>query len=242
MRITRRRALGGALALAAAPLPVVAAEPVDLLLVLAVDVSRSIDDDEAQLQRQGYAEALTSPRVLAGITGGLTGAIALAYIEWADWSYQRLVVPWARIAGPADAQNFAAAITEAPRIAMRRTSLSGAITFAMAALRDCPFEGTRQVIDISGDGVNNSGPSAESLRDQAIAEGITINGLPIVNDRPTFGRLPPVPIDQYYRESVIGGPGAFLIVAEDFVSFRQAVLRKLVREISALSDQDPRSA
>lgn len=233
MRITRRRALGAALPLVAAPCLLRAAEPVDLQLVLAVDVSRSIDDDEARLQRQGYIEALTSARVLAGIRGGQVGAIALAYVEWASWDYQRLVIPWTRLAGAADARAFTDAIAAAPRVSMNRTSISGAITFALAALDACPFESTRQVIDISGDGVNNSGPPAEALRDRAVEGGVTINGLPIVNDRPTFGRLPPMPIDQYYRDSVIGGPGAFLVVAEDFASFGQAVLRKLVREIAA---------
>jgi hypothetical protein len=234
MSITRRAALGAALPLAIAPRVARARDPVDLLLVLAVDISRSIDDDEAKLQRQGYIEALTNPRVLSAIRSGLTGSIAVAYVEWAGWEYQRLVIPWTRIAGLADAQRFTDAIAEAPRIAMSWTSVSGAIAFSLDALAASPFEGTRQVIDVSGDGVNNSGPPAEMMRDRAVAQGVTINGLPIVNDRPTFGRLPPVPLDFYFRESVIGGPGAFMIVAEDFEQFGQAVLRKLVREIAGV--------
>jgi hypothetical protein len=238
MSITRRAAVrasvGAALPLALAPRRARAREPVDLLLVLAVDISRSIDDDEAKLQRQGYIEALTNPRVLNAIRGGLTGSIAVAYVEWAGWEYQRLVIPWTRIAGLADAQRFTDAIAEAPRIAMSWTSVSGAIAFALDALAAAPYEGTRQVIDVSGDGVNNSGPPAEMMRDRAVASGVTINGLPIINDRPTFGRLPPVPLDFYYRESVIGGTGAFMIVAEDFDKFGQAVLRKLVREIAVV--------
>jgi hypothetical protein len=231
--LSRRTALSAALPLVAiSSRPALAREPVDLSLVLAVDVSRSIDDDEAKLQRQGYIDALTSPRVLGAIRGGLTGSIAVAYIEWAGWEYQRLVIPWTRIRGAADAQRFTDAIAEAPRVSMSWTSVSGALAFSLATLEASPYEGTRSVIDVSGDGVNNSGPPAEVFRDRAIAEGITINGLPIINDRPTFGRLPPMPLDVYYRESVIGGPGAFMVVAEDFASFGQAVLRKLVREIS----------
>ena len=239
MSMTRRAAIrasvGAALPLAASPLVhAQAREPVDLVLVLAVDISRSIDDDEAKLQRQGYIEGLANPRVLAAIRAGLAGSIAVAYVEWAGWEYQRLVVPWTRIATEADAHRFGSAIAEAPRISMSWTSLSGALSFSLDVLGAAPFEGTRQVIDVSGDGVNNSGPPAEMFRDRAVASGITINGLPIVNDRPTFGRLPPMPLDVYYRESVIGGPGAFLIVAEDFDHFRQAVLRKLVREIAGV--------
>ncbi len=236
MSITRRAALGAAPFALAPGMSRAAEEPVDLQLVLAIDISRSVDDDEARLQRQGYIEALTNPRVLNGIKGGLMGAIAVAYVEWAGWEYQRLVIPWTRIAGLADAQRFTDAIAEAPRVSMSWTSISGALAFSLATLESCPFEGTRQVIDVSGDGVNNSGPPAEQLRDKAVAQGITINGLPIVNDRPTFGRLPPVPLDQYYRDSVIGGPNAFMIVAEDFESFGAAVLRKLVREIAGVAD------
>jgi hypothetical protein len=237
MSITRRAVLGAALPLAASPLArAQSREAVDLLLVLAIDISRSIDDDEARLQRQGYIEALTNPRVLGAVRSGQVGAIAVAYVEWAGWEYQRLVIPWTRIAGAADAHRFTDLIAEAPRISMSWTSLSGALSFSLDVLAASPFEGTRQVIDVSGDGVNNSGPPAEMFRDRAVASGITINGLPIINDRPTFGRLPPMPLDVYYRESVIGGPGAFLIVAEDFNSFGQAVLRKLVREIAMRPD------
>jgi hypothetical protein len=232
MPISRRAALGAASLPLAAPRRAAAREPVDLLLVLAVDVSRSIDDDEAKLQRQGYIEALTDLRVLNAIRGGLVGAIAVAYVEWAGWEYQRLVIPWTRIARLSDAQRFTDTIAEAPRIAMSWTSVSGAIAFSLAQLEAAPFEGTRMVIDVSGDGVNNSGPPAELLRDRAVEQGVVINGLPIMNDRPTFGRMPPVPLDQYFRESVIGGPGAFMIAAEDFGNFGQAVLRKLVREIA----------
>lgn len=205
---------------------------VDVALVLAVDVSRSIDEDEAKLQREGYREAVIDPAVLAAIRGGMIGAIGLVYIEWAGIEYQRTVLPWARIASEAEARNWAEALARAPRASLSWTSISGAIMHAHRELSACPFEATRRVIDISGDGLNNSGPPVEVLRDQAVAEGIVINGLPIMNDRPTFGRPPPANLDLYFRDRVIGGPGAFYIVAEDFNSFGLAVKRKLIREIA----------
>ena len=142
------------------------------------------------------------------------------------------MLPWRRIATQADAEAWASALEEAPRTSLSWTSISGAIRHARTEFSNCPFEATRRVIDVSGDGVNNSGGPADLERDAAVAEGITINGLPIINDRPTFGRLPPVPLDDYYRENVIGGQGAFMIVAEDFDSFGTAVKRKLIREIA----------
>jgi hypothetical protein len=226
-----RRGLIG-LAGAAALQPALAAAPVDLALVLAVDVSRSIDDDEARLQRQGYVEALRTPRVLAAIRGGNLGAIGLAYVEWAGWEFQRLVIPWRKIETSEDVADFTIRIEELPRISMSWTSISGAIAFSLDALAQSGFEATRQVIDVSGDGVNNSGPAVADLRARALRAGVVINGLPIVNDRPTFGRPSPVPLDTYYRDEVIGGPGAFLEVAENFDSFGRAVLRKLLREIA----------
>ncbi len=209
-------------------------DPVDVLLVLAVDVSRSIDEDEARLQREGYRAAVADPVVVEAIRGGMIGAVGIAYVEWAGAEYQRLVLPWQRIAGAADAQAWSERLAEAPRASLSWTSISGAIDFSRRVLAEAPFEATRRVIDVSGDGVNNSGGPAEAARDRAVAEGTTINGLPIVNDRPTFGRLPPIPLDEYFREGVIGGPGAFLVVAEDFESFGTAVKRKLIREIAAL--------
>jgi hypothetical protein len=232
----RRRSLLAASA--AAPfLPARAAradEPVDVALVLAVDVSRSIDEDEARLQREGYRAAVSDPRVVEAIRGGMLGSVAIAYTEWAGIEYQRQVLPWTRIGSQADADLWANALAEAPRVSLSWTSISGGIVHAMAQLAQCPHEATRRVIDISADGVNNSGPPAELARDRAVAEGVTINGLPILNDRPTFGRPPPVPLDIYFRESVIGGQGAFMIVAEDFAAFGNAVRRKLIREIAGL--------
>jgi hypothetical protein len=230
----RRRTLVAASAAIALGRPQAARadEPVDVALVLAVDVSRSIDEDEARLQREGYRSAVSDPRVIEAVRGGMLGSIALAYVEWAGIEYQRLVIPWTRIGSQREADDWAATLARAPRASLSWTSISGAIEYSRRAMGECPYEPTRKVIDVSGDGVNNSGPPAEQARDRAVAEGITINGLPILNDRPTFGRPPPMPLDQYYRESVIGGAGAFVIAAEDFEAFGQAVRRKLIREIA----------
>ncbi len=232
----RRRTLLTAAGAAAMPpfRPARAEEAVDVALVLAVDVSRSIDEDEARLQREGYRNAVADPVVMAAIRGGLIGAVAIAYVEWAGIEYQRTVIPWHRIATLAEAQAWAGELAEAPRTSLSWTSISGAIRHSRQVLAECPWEATRQVIDVSGDGVNNSGPPADQERDAAVAEGIIINGLPIINDRPTFGRMPPIPLDDYYRDNVIGGDGHFMIVAEDFESFGVAVKRKLIREIAAL--------
>src|SRR3712207_4772062 len=207
-------------------------EPVDVLLVLAVDVSRSVDEDEARLQREGYRNAVSDSLVIEVIRGGMVGAIGVAYVEWAGAEYQRLVLPWTRIASPADAYTWASRLDEAPRASLSWTSISAALDFSGRVLAEAPFEGTRRVIDVSGDGVNNSGGPVEAARDKLLADGVTINGLPIMNDRPTFGRLPPVPLDEYFRESVVGGPGSFVIPTEDFQAFGQAVKRKLIREIA----------
>jgi hypothetical protein len=212
-----------------------AEEPVDVALVLAVDVSRSIDEDEARLQREGYRSAILDPRVVEAIRGGMLGGVAIAYIEWAGIEYQRTVIPWTRIGSLAEAEAWAELLAQAPRASLSWTSISGGIEASRRALGECPYEASRKVIDVSGDGVNNSGPSAEQARDRAVADGITINGLPILNDRPTFGRPPSIPLDQYYRESVIGGPGAFVVAAEDFEAFDNAIRRKLIREVAGLS-------
>jgi len=211
------------------------AEPVDMLLVLAVDVSRSIDEDEARLQREGYRAGVCDGRVVEAITRGMLGAIGVAYVEWAGFEYQRLVLPWQRIAGQADANLWAAKLAEAPRASLSWTSISGGIDFSRRVLAEAPFEATRRVIDVSGDGVNNSGRGVERARDEAVADGVIINGLPIINDRPTFGRAPPIPLDQYFQQSVIGGFGSFMVVAENFEAFGTAVRRKLIREIAGLT-------
>jgi hypothetical protein len=228
----RRTLLAAGATLVAGMVPSRAAEPVDLLLVMAVDISRSIDAEEAQLQRQGYQLAMTDPAVVAAAAGGPRGAIAVAYVEWAASLYQRLVIPWTRIAGPDDAATWSDQLAGSPRESITWTSISGALAFSRQVLADSPFEATRRVIDVSGDGPNNNGPPPEPERDRLVAEGVTINGLPIVNDRPNFGMLPGAGLEQYYRESVIGGSRAFLIVADDFAAFGAAIRRKLIQEIA----------
>lgn len=235
----RRRvmlAAGGALVMAGRAR---AEATVDLLLVLAVDVSRSVDEDEARLQREGYRNAMADPQVVAAITGGMLGAIAVAYVEWAGIQYQRLVIPWTRLGSAADAAAWSSVLDAAPRASMAWTSISGALAFSWDVLRACPFTASRSVVDVSGDGVNNSGHPPEVLRDQMVGAGITINGLPIVNDRPNFGNVPLRDLEPYYRENVIGGPGAFLIVAEDFEQFGAAIRRKLITEIAGLAAPMP---
>jgi len=230
----RRRTLLAAAGIAAGIRPARAEDAIDVSLVLAVDVSRSIDEDEARLQREGYRAAVSDPVVIAAIRGGMIGAVGIAYVEWAGIEYQRTIIPWRRIANQADADAWGAELAGAPRASLSWTSISGAIRHSRQVMAECPWEATRKVIDVSADGVNNSGPPADQQRDAAVAEGITINGLPIINDRPTFGRLPPVPLDDYFRENVIGGNGHFMIVAGDFESFGVAVKRKLIREIAGL--------
>jgi hypothetical protein len=212
---------------------------VDVAVVFAVDVSRSIDEDEGRLQREGFRRAVTDRRVVAAVRGGAVGAIAIAYVEWSGIEYQRLVIPWTRIASQDDADAWAEVLAQTPRASISWTSVSGGIDFSRRVLAECPWEATRRIIDVSGDGVNNSGPPAEEARDRALAEGITVNGLVIMNDQATFGRRPAQPLDEYFRDSVIGGPGAFVIAVEEFESFGEAMRRKLLREIADLPPEPP---
>lgn len=210
---------------------------VDLELVLACDVSRSMDDEELELQRQGYAAAFVHQAIIQAIKSGVHGKIAVTMVEWAGANYQKVIVPWTLIDGPDAAEAFAAAILATPKFAYNWTSISGAIDFSRQLFGANQFEGTRRVIDISGDGVNNHGRPVTIARDEAVEMGITINGLPIINDRPGPSGWRPFnaePLDSHYRDKVIGGPGAFMIVAEDFNSFAFAVRNKLIREISGL--------
>jgi hypothetical protein len=218
--------------LATLPLAAARAEPVDLELVLAVDISRSVDDEEARLQREGYVEAFRDPRVINAIQSGPLGAIAVAYVEWAGVDYQRTMIDWFRIHDGESAGEFAAKIAALPRLSMGWTSISGAIDHSARMFGSAGFVGVRRVIDVSGDGANNSGRAARFARDAAVASGIVINGLPILNDRPNFGRPAERDLDLYYETEVIGGPGSFIIAAEDFNAFGAAILSKLIREIA----------
>src|SRR5258708_9687532 len=207
---------------------------VDLELVLAVDVSRSIDEDEFQLQRRGFAAALVNPAVVRAIQAGAIGAIAVTYIEWSSADQQRTVVDWTVLRDSGSAEEFAAAMLAAPRSFAAYTSISGAIDYAVKKLAESEFDSSRQVIDVSGDGSNNSGRPVAAARDDALARGIVINGLPIIDERPNPFRRPEPKLDDYYQENVIGGLGAFVIIAEDFRSFANAIMSKLIKEISHL--------
>jgi Protein of unknown function (DUF1194) len=218
------------------------AQNTDLLLVLAADVSRSIDEGEFELQRKGYAVALSDPRVLAAIRSGSNGTIAICFVEWSGAGEQTVVVDWTVIRDEEDAGGLSATILAAPRSFMGRTSISGAIDFAMERLAAAKPRSNRRIIDISGDGTNNSGRPVTEARDQALAEGVTINGLAIVNDKPNpgyaFHTQPPGGLPEWYRQNVIGGPGSFLRVIEDFRSFADAMTNKLVNEIVALAHEE----
>ncbi|HYG91565.1 MAG TPA: DUF1194 domain-containing protein [Azospirillum sp.] len=207
--------------------------PVDLELVLAVDVSGSIDPEEAQLQRRGYVEAFLNPKVINAIRSGPYGRIAVTYVEWAGDHYQQTMMGWTLLDGRDSITGFADRLAETGIGRERWTSISAGLTYSGALFETSPFEGTRRVIDVSGDGPNNSGPPLSLAREGVLARGITINGLPIVNNRPNpWGGEPPRDLDQYYRENVIGGPGAFIVVADGFDAFAQAILTKLLLEIA----------
>jgi hypothetical protein len=204
---------------------------VDLALVLAVDASRSIDDWEYNLQREGYVTAFNDPQVVKAIRSGPYGAIAVSYVEWSSDDQQAVLADWTLIRDADSAAAFADKLKASERHFMARTSISGGVDFSVAMLGESGLHATRRAIDVSGDGVNNRGRPVHEARDDAVKAHITINGLAIINDRPQ-GWGPPVPLDEYYRDHVIGGPGAFLIVAKDFQSFGEAIRRKLVMEIA----------
>lgn len=213
---------------------------VDLELVLAVDVSGSIDPLEALLQREGYMQALTSPEVVRAVTGGPLGRIAVTYVEWADSGNVRQVVGWQVVDGLASAELLADRLVDASIMSGQRTSISGAVAFALPLFRDNGFAGTRRVIDISGDGPNNHGLPVLAARDAANAEGVTLNGLAILNDRPGPLGYPGLrDLDLYYEGCVITGAGAFVLVAEGFDDFAAAIRRKLVLEIAGLAPPRP---
>lgn len=217
-----------------------ATQPVDVELVLAVDVSRSVDAVEQELQFKGYEAAFRDPRLIEGIGGGPVGAIACTLFTWSGWNQQEVLVPWARLDGPAACLRFADALAAAPRKTHLYTSISGAMDFA-ATLFGQGYEGTRRVVDISGDGVNNSGRPVAEAREEALNKGIVLNGLAVMDRTPLPAGLAAglPPLDDYYRDEVIGGPGAFLVVAEGFEAFEQAVRRKIIREIALAPPPGP---
>lgn len=228
-----RRGACLALVCGALAAPARAAEPVDLELVIATDVSRSIDHQEALLQREGVAAAFRNRAVIRAIGSGILGRIGVAYIDYSSRAYNRIVVDWTIVHDRESAEAFAARLLAAPLTFGRRTSISDAIEMAQEMIETNAIEGTRRAIDVSGDGPNNHGRLVSAVRDAAIARRIAINGLPIVNDRGGFGRRFYLPdLDKYYLGCVIGGPGAFLVVANSFEDFALAIRRKLILEIA----------
>lgn len=210
---------------------------VDLALILAVDVSMSIDEGEAGVQRIGYIHALRDERVAEAIRSGPIGKIAVTYMEWSSIYHQRVVVPWRVISSLESARTFAAELDEAALKSGSTTSISGGIDFAVKLFEESGVEATRQVIDISGDGYSDYGRPPEEARDEAIAKGITINGLAIMNKRADWKQAAPDDLDKYYRDNVIGGPGSFYIAVHSLNDFSQSVLQKLILEIASLKNR-----
>jgi hypothetical protein len=230
-------AVGLALAASAAPHPRLAdkspgAIPVDVELVIAVDVSYSMDPEEQALQREGYVMALTSREFMRALREGANSRIAITYFEWAGQFDQKIIMPWRLIEGPESADAVASEIANAPYRRASRTSIAGALTFAKPLFDTSGYRGLRRVIDVSGDGTNNAGPLIVPTRDDVLAAGITINGLPIMLKRPTPGTMDIEDLDVYYEDCVIGGPGSFVMPIRERAKFIEATRTKLVLEIA----------
>jgi hypothetical protein len=225
------------LALLAAPTRAGGPVQVDVELVLAVDISYSMDFDELALQREGYITALTSSEFVNALRGGPHGKIALIYIEWAGTHEQTIVVPWTLIDGKASADAFAAKLAAAPVRRTYRTSISGGLIFSAAQFGTSEFKGLRRVIDISGDGTNNQGPLIEPTRDEIVAKGIIINGLPLQLKAPSGSMLDINDLHLYYEDCVIGGAGSFVIPVRSRDQFINAVRQKLILEVSGITPE-----
>ncbi len=226
-RIAAALALAGGLALSSLA---AADEPVDLELVLAIDASTSVDTDEFNLQRAGLAAAFRHPDVIGAIHAAGDRGVAITLFQWSGRGRQRVAVDWTLVRDAASAGKLADRIDAAPRLVTGLTDIAGAVRFSLALLRESGFRGDRQVIDVSGDGSGDA-PSAEQARNEAIIRGVTVNGLVIYNEDIDLGALAKLDIRNHYADHVIGGPGAFLMTADDFVDFQVAIRRKLVREI-----------
>jgi Protein of unknown function (DUF1194) len=209
-----------------------AAPSVDVELILAVDVSYSMDMDELAIQREGYAQAIISKEFLQALKTGPNGKIAVTYFEWAASNDQKIIIPWRVIDGPETADAVANEIMKTPIRRASRTSISGAINFAMPLFDDNPYRGLRRVIDISGDGPNNNGSPVTGARDAALEKGITINGLPIMVKEPSYSTMDIDNLDFYYEDCVIGGPGAFVVTIKDREKFKEAIRTKLLLEVA----------
>ena len=214
-----------------------AADKVDLLLVLAADISRSVDEPKFRLQREGYAAALVDSRVLKAIESGANGRIAICFIEWSGPAAQAIIVNWTQVGNAAEARDLAVRIRDAPRRFMDRTAIGSAIDFSVKLFDTAPFEATRHVIDVSGDGTSNAGRDVVESRRDALAKGITINGLVILTEVPLIYNPththPPGGLQAYYENNVAGGPGSFVFAAENFESFGTSIASKLIKEIAA---------
>ena len=205
---------------------------VDIELVLAVDVSYSMDMDELAIQREGYAQAIVSKEFLQALKTGPNGKISVTYFEWAASSDQKIIIPWRVIDGPETADAVANEIMKTPIRRASRTSISGAINFAMPLFDENPYRGLRRVIDISGDGPNNNGSPVTVARDAALEKGITINGLPIMVKEPSYSTMDIDNLDFYYEDCVIGGPGSFVVTIKDREKFKEAIRTKLLLEVA----------
>jgi hypothetical protein len=205
---------------------------VDIELILAVDVSYSMDMDELAIQREGYAQAIVSKEFLQALKTGPNGKISVTYFEWAASSDQKIIIPWRVIDGPETADAVANEIMKTPIRRASRTSISGAIMFAMPLFDEDPHRGIRRVIDISGDGPNNNGPPVVPMRDAALEKGIVINGLPIMVKEPSYSTMDIDNLDYYYEDCVIGGPGSFVVTIKDREKFKEAIRTKLLLEVA----------
>jgi hypothetical protein len=210
-----------------------AAPSVDVELILAVDVSYSMDMDELAIQREGYAQAIVSKEFLQALKSLPNGKIAITYFEWAASSDQKIIVPWRLIDGPESADAVADEIMKTPIRRASRTSISGAINFAVPLFDENPNHGLRRVIDISGDGANNNGAPVTGARDAALAKGIVINGLPIMVKEPSYSTMDIDNLDFYYEDCVIGGPGSFVVSIKDREKFKEAIRSKLLLEVAS---------
>ncbi|MGE0422090.1 MAG: DUF1194 domain-containing protein [Reyranellaceae bacterium] len=227
-----RAAAGAALVPSAARRALAEPIEVDLRLVLAVDVSRSVDAEEYELQKDGYARALADQRIVDAVTSGSKQRIGVCYVEWAGPQMQRTPVDWTLLDGKPACERLSAKIAALPYEPHSWTGVGAAMRYAADKFDGGPFISRRMVIDVSGDGRNNNGPPADIVRDELVARHIVINGLPILSDKPNFGRPPDRELDRWYEENVVGGPGSFMIVAQGFGDFARAVRNKLSREIA----------
>ena len=212
---------------------------VDVELVLAVDVSYSMDMDELAIQREGYAQAIVSKEFLQALKSGPHGKVSVTYFEWAASTDQKIIIPWRVIDGPETADAVANEIMKTPIRRASRTSISGAINFAMPLFDENPHRGLRRVIDISGDGPNNNGGPVVAARDAALEKGVIINGLPIMVKEPSYSTMDIDNLDFYYEDCVIGGPGSFVVTIKDREKFKEAIRTKLLLEIAGRTPERP---